>query len=588
MLGHWYMMMTVAVVQLVSSLECAATNHASSISSGGASMGQSNDNRAQLLHCLVKGIAFLLVVVLVLVSVVALFTELWVFKMWPGLSLDELLFHLSVSASGTSPEILKGFLWNYGLSVFVVMLALVITASVIKEDQRVLRAFAVMLVFASVLTLGWVWNDADNRLALSNHLRGNANLREEPLVGEQVRREPLIAELTRKFLREAEMPSSVLMTPQLELVNPSSLADLVVDANNVTVTFPEERRNLIYLFLESMELTYSDVSSGGAFEQDHIPELTKLGMSYEDFSGPSTTLNGAIPLPGATWTSGAMFAQTAGLPLRMPIEYDGSQYNEFIPNVRTLGDVLADAGYRQMLLIGSDAAFGARDLLFTDHGGFELYDYYRAVEEGDIPEDYFVFWGYEDEVLFSIAKEQLEELSAGSEPFNLTMLTVDTHFPDGYLCDSCSSEYDDQYSNVIACSSKQVAEFVSWVQEQPFYKDTTIVICGDHLTMAGDYCTDVPDEFRRRTFTCIINPAVETDARAAERVYSTFDMYPTTLAALGAHVEGERLGLGTNLFSRVPTLCEAYGVDQMRDWTGGVEDLYDLFAQEGSTAVAAE
>lgn len=67
------------------------------------------------------------------------------------------------------------------------------------------------------------------------------------------------------------------------------------------------------------------------------------------------------------------------------------------------------------------------------------------------------------------------------------MLTVDTHFTDGYLCDLCDDEYDDQYSNVMACSSKQVAEFVEWVQEQDFYENTTIVISGDHLTMDSDY-----------------------------------------------------------------------------------------------------
>ena len=36
-------------------------------------------------------------------------------------------------------------------------------------------------------------------------------------------------------------------------------------------------------------------------------------------------------------------------------------------------------------------------------------------------------------------------------------------------------------------------------------------------------------------------------------------MFPTTLAAMGFEIEGERLGLGTNLFSRVPTLCEKMG-----------------------------
>lgn len=41
------------------------------------------------------------------------------------------------------------------------------------------------------------------------------------------------------------------------------------------------------------------------------------------------------------------------------------------------------------------------------------------------------------------------------------MLTVDTHFTDGYVCELCQNQYDEQYSNVIACSSRQVSEF--WI-----------------------------------------------------------------------------------------------------------------------------
>ena len=36
-------------------------------------------------------------------------------------------------------------------------------------------------------------------------------------------------------------------------------------------------------------------------------------------------------------------------------------------------------------------------------------------------------------------------------------------------------------------------------------------------------------------------------------------MYPTTIAALGATIEGDRLGLGTNLYSTRPTLYEELG-----------------------------
>ena len=39
------------------------------------------------------------------------------------------------------------------------------------------------------------------------------------------------------------------------------------------------------------------------------------------------------------------------------------------------------------------------------------------------------------------------------------------------------------------------------------------------------------------------------------------DLFPTTLASLGVEIEGDRLGLGTNLFSGKETLIEKYGLD---------------------------
>ena len=40
------------------------------------------------------------------------------------------------------------------------------------------------------------------------------------------------------------------------------------------------------------------------------------------------------------------------------------------------------------------------------------------------------------------------------------------------------------------------------------------------------------------------------------------DLFPTTLAALGCEIEGDRLGLGTNLFSGKKTLAEEMGYDR--------------------------
>jgi phosphoglycerol transferase len=43
------------------------------------------------------------------------------------------------------------------------------------------------------------------------------------------------------------------------------------------------------------------------------------------------------------------------------------------------------------------------------------------------------------------------------------------------------------------------------------------------------------------------------------------DMFPTVLASIGCKIEGERLGLGTNLFSNKETLFEELGSEYVND-----------------------
>ena len=54
----------------------------------------------------------------------------------------------------------------------------------------------------------------------------------------------------------------------------SFIDDNYVDLKKLRL-FPE-KRNLIYIFLESMETAYSDEENGGAFEKNVIRNLRKL------------------------------------------------------------------------------------------------------------------------------------------------------------------------------------------------------------------------------------------------------------------------------------------------------------------------
>lgn len=165
--------------------------------------------------------------------------------------------------------------------------------------------------------------------------------------------------------------------------------------------------------------------------------------------------------------------------------------------------------------------------------------------------------------MYDFARREVTNLANSGQPFNFTMLTVDTHFEDGYVCDLCQDEHPgNQYANVMSCASRQVVDFVNWLKAQPFYENTTIVIVGDHLTMDSDFCQDVPEDYTRGVYNTIINaPIVPVNQK--NRMATTMDMFPTTIAALGAQIEGDRLGLGTNLFSAEPALAEKVGMDTL-------------------------
>lgn len=450
-------------------------------------------------------------------SVLLALSVRWMFATWTNLSMDELVYHLTAPLDGTNTDMIWDYVRVCAVPTILVIffLILILIAWRKKEKVHLFRGIINLVALVGIIVmLGYTWTE----LGVGDYLKDQNT--------------------ESKFIE-----------------------DEYVDPTDVEVVFPEQKRNLIYIFLESMETTYSDVDDGGAFDENVIPELTEIAQTNEDFSGADPKLNGGYSLAGTTWTMGAMFAQTSGLPLNISISAnDMDTQDSFFPGVTTLGDILSDAGYTQTLLIGSEAQFGGRKLYFQEHGNYEMEDYSYAIENGLIPSDYKVWWGYEDQKLFEFAKEKLLQLSQGDEPFNLTMLTVDTHFEDGYVCEQCPTEYDTQYSNVMACSSRQVGEFLKWIQQQDFYENTTIVISGDHPTMDSDYCAEIDQEgnYDRRVFTAYINAAAYAQDQQ-ERTYSTFDNFPTTLAALGVQIDGDRLGLGTNLFSGTKTLLEEFG-----------------------------
>lgn len=365
--------------------------------------------------------------------------------------------------------------------------------------------------------------------------------------------------------------------------------DNYVDPTTVDLQFPEKKRNMVYIFLESMESSYADKSTGGIEEDNLIPNLSDLALKegVQFSNAEEGQLGGMMQIPGANQTASSMVAQTSGAPLRASNgvldvnSYGKEEPSAFFPGIYSLGEALEKAGYNQMLFMGSKAEYAGRKAYFQQHGNYEVRDYHWAQEQDLIPDDYYEWWGYEDDKLFDFAKDSLTEVADEKEPFNFTMLTADTHFEDGYATEETPDLFGEQYSNVIHDSDQKIQEFIDWMKTQPFYDDTTIVLVGDHLTMDKDFFEHIDPNYQRSIYNVFLNTG-ENEVKTHDRMFSAVDMYPSTLASLGIQIPGEKLGLGVNLFSDEKTLMEKMGPEKFELEMTKRSDYYDKYLMQGS------
>lgn len=452
----------------------------------------------------------------------------WLSVTWHNLNVDEIMFHLSNPIEGTNKDVIYNALLYVIIGILVYVPFIFVLKKIKEKDfnKYIVVIYSIILFFLILFCF---------------KLQNTVNL---------------------------------FSYVQNQYIDSTFIKKNYVSPEETQITFPDKKRNLIYIYLESMEVSYANKENGGGFDENYIPELTQLAKSNICFTD-NDNINGAYSLYGTTWTMGGMFAESTGLPLKTNVYNSMEKQDDFFPNIVSIGDVLKEQGYNNEIIVGSDIVFGGREKFYKTHGDYSIFDYIYAKDNNYIPEDYYEFWGFEDEKLFEYAKQELRKLSTSKEPFNLTLLTVDTHFEDGYVCRLCNKEYgDNQYANVIRCSSRQVYDFVEWIKEQDFYDNTTIVLSGDHPTMDTDFCDSLNSDYQRRVYTAYINSPKEP-INNTYRLYSTFDYFPTTISALGADISGGKLGLGVDLFSNEETIVERYGYDKCMVELSRKSDFYD-------------
>lgn len=335
-----------------------------------------------------------------------------------------------------------------------------------------------------------------------------------------------------------------------------------IDPEDVTITWPDDSRNLIYIFMESFESSSFSKELGGMREINLLPNLTSMMDLGISFSDKKEGYGGGISMPQATVTLSGITAYLGGVNYKVPFGLEKNEYVNVIPQLTTLTDLLYEQGYQEHMIVGLSADRYSIGPFFRQHGNTITKGLDEVKQEGRLPMDYEVWWGFEDSKLFQFAKKDIQEIARTDQPFVYTLITNNTHRVNGYTEEFCEIKKEFEYpmENAIYCEDQMISEFLTWIMNQPFYENTTVVIVGDHLAHKEAYTDTLKPQEDRRIFNLILNAKKDDPVGIYQnRQFWSADMFPTVLSAMGVEIDGDRLGLGTDLFSNEKTLIEAYG-----------------------------
>jgi len=221
--------------------------------------------------------------------------------------------------------------------------------------------------------------------------------------------------------------------------------------------------------------------------------------------------------------------------------------NKLSPLQPTLASVLKQAGYQTGAVIGA----AVLDSRFGLNRGFDFYydhfDFSR-LDEANLDE-----MERPGNVVADVALDWLAKNS--QKKFFLWMHLYDPHFP-YHPPEPYSREYAAQpYDGEIAFADEQVGRLLRFLKEKGIYRNTMIVLCGDHGESLGEHGEKTHGFFIYNAtmhVPLIIRLPENATARVVADPVSLVDLMPTILGAVGletpSQVQGRSLlaGLSDN------------------------------------------
>lgn len=349
-----------------------------------------------------------------------------------------------------------------------------------------------------------------------------------------------------------------------------------VNPDSTQIEF-KKKKNLILVFLESMEYNFQDSANGGNQSRNLIPEITEYLKNEQSF------IPGGTQVAGMGWTMADAVAKTCGIPLVFPpsIRNDVKEIKTFLPGVTCLTDILIDNDYNVIVSKGANLKFSGMDVFLKTHSdpqAFGLMEYLK--DKTRMNGNMVSAWGVRDSLHYELIKEHIGRISEQERPWALWFFTVNTHTPFGILDSTCGIPLDfpepERLPLITSCSSRQVDNFIKWARTQEWYDNTVIAVMGDHASMAApEHLGFKETNFIHYWLDFFINS--DKSAETYQRRFTSVDMFPTILESMGAYIPDGALGLGRSLYSKNPTLLEKYGEDSLNKALGKRSVEYDYF-----------
>lgn len=350
-----------------------------------------------------------------------------------------------------------------------------------------------------------------------------------------------------------------------------------VDPDTVKIDF-KKKKNLILVFLESIEYNFQDSANGGNLSKNLIPEITEYLKKEQSF------MPGGIQITGMGWTMADAVAKTCGIPLMFPPSISNSfvPLRSFLPGVRCLTDILINNDYNVVVSKGANLKFSGMDDFLNTHSAPQAFGFmeYSRENKQRISGEVVSEWGVKDSMHYELVKEHIDRLSKQDKPWALWFFTVNTHTPHGILDPACGVPQDvpevERLPAIISCSSRQLDKFMKWAKIQEWYDNTVIAVMGDHAMMAAPELIGFKDlNITHYWLDFFINSS--RNAENYKREFTSLDMFPTILESMGAEIPNGTLGLGRSLYSKGLTLLEKYGIDSLNRALGKRSVEYDYF-----------